>query len=349
MADNDAPTFTAAQPISATAGTAKSIALSATDVDGDALTYTVTSPTKGAATISGNVLTYTPGATSSGSEPLTVTASDGKGGTANQTINVTISVATAAKAFTVYTASGWAGAIGGNGAVYGTNGFEDVRILYGQVSLDGSFNRGGDILRVAGNADGYVIGRTSASSAYIESPTSKVSIPIGSAGMAIVFADGVRSLVYSGGYKIGGQTFTVDPAKITATDDSTVLPSRADPAAQATIYMNTAGLSGGTAADITVTGKAKVMGTNQADVIKLGTGGVDLVFDGSFNRGGDIIVLDKAAGDYGYAAVIPRGRSAPAVQQDLEPCNAVGTPNTSKSKLAIHRIGQQGRRDDIKW
>jgi hypothetical protein len=59
---NDAPVFaSASQTVSATAGTAKTITLVATDVDGDALTYTVATPGKGTASISGSTLTYTPG------------------------------------------------------------------------------------------------------------------------------------------------------------------------------------------------------------------------------------------------------------------------------------------------
>ena len=186
---NDAPAFAAAsQAVSTTAGTAKTITLAATDVDGDALTYTVATPGKGTASISGSALTYTPGATATGSDSFVVTASDGKGGTATQTINATVAVAAAAKAFVVNTLPGWVGSVGGNGSISGSNGFEDITVLYGQIALDGSFNRGGDIVRVLGKADSYVIGRTSASSAYIEAgTTTKVTIPIGSTGMGIVY------------------------------------------------------------------------------------------------------------------------------------------------------------------
>lgn len=300
---NDAPVFGAAiQAISAAAGTAKNITLSATDVDGDALTYTAATPGKGVASISGNTLTYTPRAGAWGTDSFVVTASDGKGGTATQTINVTVLAATATKAFTVTTLPGWVGSIGGNGSVVGSNGFEDITVLFGQVALDGSFNRGGDIVRVSGNADSYLIGRTSASNAYIEAETSKVAIPIGSTGMGIVFSDGVRKLGFAGGaYKIGSQTFTADPSKITSTSDGTALPTGADPTAQAIVTMLSAGLSGGKAPDLTITGKARIVGTNGVDVIKVGSTGGDLVFDGSFNRGGDIIVLNKAAGDYSAA------------------------------------------------
>jgi hypothetical protein len=301
---NDAPLFSAtSQAVSATAGTAKTITLAATDVDGDTLTYTVAMPGKGTASISGSTLTYTPGATATGSDSFVVTASDGKGGTATQTINATVAVAAAARAFIVNTLPGWVGSVGGNGSIVGSNGFEDIKVLYGQIALDGSFNRGGDIVRVSGNADSYVIGRTSASSAYIEAgTTTKVTIPIGSTGMGIVYDDGVRKLSFSGGaYKIGSQTFSADPTKITSPTDGTVLPTGADLSTQAFASLLTAGLSGGTAPDLTITGKVRIAGTNGVDVIKVGSTGGDLTFDGSFNRGGDIIILNKAAGDYSAA------------------------------------------------
>jgi hypothetical protein len=117
-----------------------------------------------------------------------------------------------------------------------------------------------------------------------------------------VYDDGVRKLSFSGGvYKIGNQTFSADPTKITSATDGTVLPTGANPATQAVVSLLAAGLSGGTAPDLTISGKVRIAGTNGVDVIKVGSAGGDLTFDGSFNRGGDIIILNKAAGDYSAA------------------------------------------------
>ncbi|WP_397584679.1 S8 family serine peptidase, partial [Sphingorhabdus sp.] len=88
---NDAPVFAdTSQAISAVVGTAKTVTLSATDVDGDALTYTVATPNKGTASISGNTVIYTPTSAASGNDSFLVTASDGRGGAAAQVVNVTI-------------------------------------------------------------------------------------------------------------------------------------------------------------------------------------------------------------------------------------------------------------------
>jgi large repetitive protein len=61
-----------------------------TDVDGDSLTLvTVSSPRKGRVTKNGNSIIYTAGS-STGLDTLRYTVSDGFGGTATSTINVTI-------------------------------------------------------------------------------------------------------------------------------------------------------------------------------------------------------------------------------------------------------------------
>lgn len=86
---NDAPVFGAnSQSALVAIGSAKTISLSAADVDGDALIYTLTAPSKGAASISGNTLIYNASSIASGSDSFTVTASDGKGGTATQKFTI---------------------------------------------------------------------------------------------------------------------------------------------------------------------------------------------------------------------------------------------------------------------
>ncbi|MEY5007032.1 MAG: hypothetical protein RL764_348, partial [Pseudomonadota bacterium] len=164
---NDAPTFSASsQSLSVTAGTAKTITLAATDVDGDALTYTTATPSKGSATISGSTLTYTPTSSATGADSFVVTARDPSGATATQTINVTLAAAptTTSTDFRVTASDGWTGTIGGNGLVYGTSGYQDIKVLSGTVSFDASFNKGGDIIRLGGAAGSYSILRAGSSS-----------------------------------------------------------------------------------------------------------------------------------------------------------------------------------------
>jgi len=88
---NDVPTFAAAtQAVTTNEDTAATVTLAATDVDGDTLTYTAATPANGTVTISGSTATYTPKANYNGADSFVVTASDGKGGTVTQTVNVTV-------------------------------------------------------------------------------------------------------------------------------------------------------------------------------------------------------------------------------------------------------------------
>lgn len=128
-------------------------------------------------------------------------------------------------------------------------------------------------------------------------PATRVSIPISSLGLSVVFDDGARTLSYSDSYKIGSQSFTSSPVTITSAPGSIAPSGTGDPAVQSIIYMNQAGLSGGAEPDLVIKGKAKIFGTTSVDVIAV-LPGSDLVFDGSFNRGGDVIVLTKPAAEF---------------------------------------------------
>src|SRR5205807_1992795 len=80
-----------ALPVSTKQDTAKAIGLTATDVDGDALTYAVvTAPAHG--TLSGTApnLTYTPAAGYFGSDSFTFKANDGTVDSAAATVSVTV-------------------------------------------------------------------------------------------------------------------------------------------------------------------------------------------------------------------------------------------------------------------
>ncbi|WP_214175990.1 Ig-like domain-containing protein [Geomobilimonas luticola] len=91
---NDAPVLAAIANQSLTEDTVKTVPLSATDADGDTISYSVTvgSAATVAASISGSTLTLTPAANYNTTTPtsFTVTASDGKGGTSSTTFTATV-------------------------------------------------------------------------------------------------------------------------------------------------------------------------------------------------------------------------------------------------------------------
>ena len=88
---NDAPVASAGS-LSGDEDTALSGSVAATDVDGDALTFAIgTGAANGAAVVASNGdVTYTPDADFNGTDSFTYTVSDGNGGTANETVNVTV-------------------------------------------------------------------------------------------------------------------------------------------------------------------------------------------------------------------------------------------------------------------
>jgi autotransporter-associated beta strand protein len=98
---NDAPVATA-QSVSTAEDTAKAIALSASDVDGDPLTYIiVSSPAHGALSGTGSNLTYTPTTNYNGADSFTFKANDGLLDSAVATVTITLSAVNDAPVFTV--------------------------------------------------------------------------------------------------------------------------------------------------------------------------------------------------------------------------------------------------------
>ncbi len=92
MGANRFPAFsTPSQAVSTNEDASKVITLAATDADGDPLIYTVSSAVaKGTVSISGSTAIYTPDKDYNGTDSFVIRASDGKGGTATQTINMTV-------------------------------------------------------------------------------------------------------------------------------------------------------------------------------------------------------------------------------------------------------------------
>ena len=99
---NDAPVFGTISAQSTNEDTAKVVSLAgtATDVDGDGLTYSVSScPSNISCSLSGTSLTLTPDANFNGSRTVGVGVSDGNGGSASTTFNLTVNAVNDAPVF----------------------------------------------------------------------------------------------------------------------------------------------------------------------------------------------------------------------------------------------------------
>ncbi|OYV02550.1 MAG: hypothetical protein CFE26_21980, partial [Verrucomicrobiales bacterium VVV1] len=149
-------------------------------------------------------------------------------------------------------------------------------------------------------ASSYTVVR-SGSSAQISAGSSLTAvIPMGIVGIATSFADGTRKLVFAGeNFSVGAQAFSSPAATITAVPDGTPAPTGADNAAGARLSLSGGALTSSQTAHVTISGKATIFGTSSNDVVAIDAGkSVNLTFDASFNKGGDIIILDKDAGSY---------------------------------------------------
>ena len=119
---NNAPVFTAnpmsrANATEAVAYTGQTLSGSATDADGDSLTYSKTSGPAWLAVASNGALTGTPGSSDVGANVFTVQVSDGNGGISTATLNITVNAASSGLVLT----GGDVGAVGVTGSATGPN------------------------------------------------------------------------------------------------------------------------------------------------------------------------------------------------------------------------------------
>ena len=85
---NQTPTLASIGNKTIAEGSLLSFSLSASDADGDALTYSVSGNPGGS--LSGSTFEWTPGSDDAGSYQVTFTASDGNGGSDSETITITV-------------------------------------------------------------------------------------------------------------------------------------------------------------------------------------------------------------------------------------------------------------------
>lgn len=290
---NRAPVLPASQSLSTIKGIDRAFTVSATDPDGDTVTYAVSGVDHGTVTTTaaGSFL-YSPTAGYSGIDSFIVTASDGKGASTQQSVSVTIRSVPLADDFRVIATDGFEGQFGGSGSIFGTRALQYIRVLdeAGTFDFDTSFNRGGDVIQLRGTGFDWSIAR-SGSNAVLTDGDTYINLPVGPTGIVLLFDDGARTLKFdtqSQSFKIGNQAFTA-LADITAVSDGTPVPLGSDQGAFARVLLSTD-------SQVTAGGNLEVFGTAGADRVTVLLGEVSL--DPSFNRGGDTVILPFDAIDF---------------------------------------------------
>lgn len=216
---------------------------------------------------------------------------------------------------------GFRGEVGGDGLVFGTNGFQDIHVLSrpGSVVFDPSFNKGDTVIRLDGDADSWQISRFGSSAVLSDGETS-LSIPVGSAGLALVFADGARTLRFAdSAMVVGDQVVTAAEAPLSSAAEDGPLPDGADQAAVGRLILEAG-------ADLAAGGNLEVFGTSDAELLEMTYG--RLVLDPSFNKGGDSLSFAGVAADYGAAR---SGSSVVIEGADLSVVVPFGTEGTTLS------------------
>lgn len=189
--------------------------------------------------------------------------------------------------------------------VKGSNGADTVTIGLGVVAiLDGSFNRGNDVVNFAGLASTYSVTKINSSTIQItDAAGTSVTIPVGTTGTTIQFADASRELkAGASGVTLGTQVVTATAAAVA--QGSGVAQPFADnadagtlPGADASSF-NTIILAD--SANVVLgedSAPTKIRGSNASDTVEIADGTV-VVLDASFNRGNDTIILSGNAEDY---------------------------------------------------
>lgn len=179
---------------------------------------------------------------------------------------------------------GYAATVGGTVRIAGSN---DVDVIYladlpGRITFDGSFNRGGDFIILPKAAKNYTAVRTGSSITLSDADT-MIVIPVGTKGASLQFADGELVLRFNGQIVLGSQVISTTAATITASlAQKTSLPTPSS--AAGTLIMSSD-------EPVLIGGNMRVLGTNGSDTVTVADFAGSIAFDGSFNRGGDKVVL----------------------------------------------------------
>lgn len=96
--------------------------------------------------------------------------------------------------------------------IFGTNGNETVKVAAaGKVTFDNSFNRGGDVINILGNAGSYTASISGSNIVLTSAAGASIVIPVGTVGTTINFADAAGRVLKSSatGVTLGGQNIAL--------------------------------------------------------------------------------------------------------------------------------------------
>jgi Ca2+-binding RTX toxin-like protein len=239
----------------------------------------------------------------------------------------------------------------GNFSIFGsTAGAETVTIAAGAtVSLDASFNRGGDIISLGGNAANYTAVRSGSSIVLTDTSGGTITIPVGTITSTVKFADVAagRALVFNtntNAVELGAQTVTTTAAGVTAGS------AGGSTAGQSITLTASLDVVTGTAGDDTAFGSLTTSGATdtltQGDSIN-GGAGVDTLSI-SANGTGDVTDVSFTLSNVEKVLVsnAVSGGGADAVEIDLSVADtALTTVGTTASTVAgvatvFNNVGQ---------
>lgn len=199
------------------------------------------------------------------------------------------------------TTDGFAGSIGGSrGQVYGTEGFQSIFVIDagGILRFDASFNRGGDVISLGGEATEWH-GVSQGSFAFIQSARSTALIPAGAEGLVVKFEDGSHLLKFNDSFSailVGNTMLSSDDAitSINRPAQDLDIPDGYDPEAVARLLVQTGGA-------VSAQGNLEIFGTSGGEEINLQPSTATL--DASFNQGGDALFLQGDISDFEASVV----------------------------------------------
>ena len=179
--------------------------------------------------------------------------------------------------------------------VFGTAaGAETISIALGaKVVLDASFNRGGDVIRLSGNAASYTAVQSGSSIILTDTEGTSVTIPVGTTGAQVSFADSApRTLFFDTNLraiKLGTDTIdatadalsagTALPPAPTQTVTLTTSAATVDEGATTVLRLQTTGIPAGSQFAFAISGvsTADVVGGALTGLVTIGFDGVGLI------------------------------------------------------------------------